>query len=106
MLDLLVCSINHIFGSKCILKHIFIVVRNRQQMFLSGFIQDMTRIGSLLPGGVYVWMLDECIIQSFSSFTDSHSLYNSQYVWKLGRILHMHISKCYVPYLGKRLGKL
>lgn len=39
----------------------FIAVRNRQQMFLSGFVQDMTKIDSLLPERVYLWMLDECM---------------------------------------------
>lgn len=40
----------------------FTAVRNRQQMFLSGFVQDMTKINSLLPERVYLWMLDECIL--------------------------------------------
>lgn len=32
-------------------------------MFLSGFVQDMTKVDSLLPERVYLWMLDECIPQ-------------------------------------------
>lgn len=65
--DLLVCSIDRSFKSNYMLTGIFIVVRDRQQMFLSGFVQDMTIIDSLLPERVYVWMLDECILQQSSS---------------------------------------
>lgn len=66
MLDLLVCPINYSVKPNHVLTGVSIAVRDRQQMFLSGFVQDMARIDTLLPERVYVWMLDECILQPSS----------------------------------------
>lgn len=76
MLDLFVCSINPSFEPNNVLIHVIIVVRDRQQMLLSGFIQDMAKIDLFLPKEVYMWMLDECTTQSFLFIMNSYSLQN------------------------------
>lgn len=74
----LACMFNQShFKPNYVLMRVFIAVRSRQQIFLSGFVQDMAKIDSLLSEGVYVWILDECTNQWFSFTTDSHSLHNS-----------------------------
>lgn len=71
ILGLLVRFLNYVFGRGYVLLSAnicSIAVRGRQQIFLSGFVQDMAKVDAMLPDEVYIWMLDECSIPLFPMF--------------------------------------